>query len=175
MFSDLGLEYLDLYLIHFPISLKFVPFETRRGAIFHWIMNNLKLSLFSMLNNKFYNNLPLPTKLILIWLNTEFTMLWGKALYIIVNGRFFFRKLLEILLIIISFCFSFTLNIYTTDLLCRQNTVLRLVLNWCKDDHVIKIPMIYKPPSKIVLYVHRYPPEWFHDPDAKVFLEGLPK
>ena len=56
-------------------------------------------------------------------------MLWGKALYIIVNGRFFFRKLLEILLIIISFCFSFTLNIYTTDLLCRQNTVLRLVLN----------------------------------------------
>jgi D-xylose reductase len=27
--SDLGLEYLDLYLVHFPIALKFVPFEER--------------------------------------------------------------------------------------------------------------------------------------------------
>jgi len=26
--QDLGLEYLDLYLIHFPIALKFVPIDT---------------------------------------------------------------------------------------------------------------------------------------------------
>ena len=27
--SDLGVEYVDLYLIHFPISLRYVPFEER--------------------------------------------------------------------------------------------------------------------------------------------------
>jgi diketogulonate reductase-like aldo/keto reductase len=27
--ADLGVEYLDLYLVHFPIALKYVPFETR--------------------------------------------------------------------------------------------------------------------------------------------------
>jgi len=30
--KDLGLQYLDLYLIHFPIATKFVPFETRYPA-----------------------------------------------------------------------------------------------------------------------------------------------
>ncbi|MGY8771201.1 MAG: aldo/keto reductase [Pirellulales bacterium] len=27
--NDLGLDYVDLYLVHFPIALEFVPFETR--------------------------------------------------------------------------------------------------------------------------------------------------
>lgn len=27
--KDLGLDYVDLYLVHFPISLEFVPFETK--------------------------------------------------------------------------------------------------------------------------------------------------
>lgn len=27
--DDFGLEYFDLYLIHFPVSLKFVPFDVR--------------------------------------------------------------------------------------------------------------------------------------------------
>jgi diketogulonate reductase-like aldo/keto reductase len=27
--KDLGVEYLDLYIIHFPIALKFIPFEKR--------------------------------------------------------------------------------------------------------------------------------------------------
>ncbi|KAF9973303.1 NAD(P)H-dependent D-xylose reductase (XR) [Actinomortierella ambigua] len=30
--DDLGLDYVDLYLIHFPISLKYVPFEERYPA-----------------------------------------------------------------------------------------------------------------------------------------------
>ena len=30
--KDLGLEYLDLYMIHFPIALKYVPFEERYPA-----------------------------------------------------------------------------------------------------------------------------------------------
>ncbi len=35
--SDLNLEYLDLYLIHFPIALKYVPFETRYPA--EWLFD----------------------------------------------------------------------------------------------------------------------------------------
>lgn len=34
---DLGLEYLDLYLVHFPIALEFVPFETRYPP--EWVHN----------------------------------------------------------------------------------------------------------------------------------------
>lgn len=30
--KDLGLEYLDLYMIHFPISLKHIPHEDRYPA-----------------------------------------------------------------------------------------------------------------------------------------------
>eukprot|EP00923_Selenidium_pygospionis_P035407 GHVN01061797.1.p1 GENE.GHVN01061797.1~~GHVN01061797.1.p1 ORF type:complete len:329 (+),score=75.06 GHVN01061797.1:41-1027(+) len=33
--TDLGLEYLDLYLMHFPIGLKFVPFEKEYPADWH--------------------------------------------------------------------------------------------------------------------------------------------
>lgn len=34
--SDLGLKYLDLYLIHFPISLRYVPQETRYPAEWYY-------------------------------------------------------------------------------------------------------------------------------------------
>ncbi len=34
--SDLGLDYLDLYLVHFPIALKFVPFEERYPPEWVW-------------------------------------------------------------------------------------------------------------------------------------------
>lgn len=35
--TDLGLDYVDLYLIHFPVSLKFVPIEERYPPM--WVYN----------------------------------------------------------------------------------------------------------------------------------------
>jgi len=35
--DDLGLEYLDLYLVHFPIALEFIPFEQRYPA--EWLFD----------------------------------------------------------------------------------------------------------------------------------------
>ena len=35
--KDLGVDYLDLYLIHFPIALKFVPFEERYPAGWNYL------------------------------------------------------------------------------------------------------------------------------------------
>jgi D-xylose reductase len=40
--SDLGVDYLDLYLIHFPIALKFVPFEERYPAGWIYDPNAIK-------------------------------------------------------------------------------------------------------------------------------------
>jgi len=45
--QDLGLEYLDLYLIHFPISLKFVPFEDRYPP--EWMDYNFKEDCMQMI------------------------------------------------------------------------------------------------------------------------------
>lgn len=36
--TDLGIEYLDLYFIHFPIAMKFVPIETQYPP--EWINND---------------------------------------------------------------------------------------------------------------------------------------
>ncbi len=41
--KDLGLDYLDLYLIHFPISLKFVPFDHHYPPGWNSVLNNKKI------------------------------------------------------------------------------------------------------------------------------------
>lgn len=46
--EDLGLDYLDLYLIHWPMALKFVPIETRYPAGYYFDPDAAKKEVISV-------------------------------------------------------------------------------------------------------------------------------